>query len=449
MQKRDLTQGPIIRTLVLFAMPMMAGNMLQQLYNITDTMIVGRFVGTEALAAVGSAYTLMVFITSVLIGMCMGSGNLYSISIGAGESEKMKKDVLISFTFIALLTLVIYGIVYGFLDGIIVFMRIPSDVAPLIREYMAIVFAGIGFVSLYNFFAYVLRSMGNSMTPFYFLIASTLCNIFLDLLFVVNFGMGIAGAALATVIAQGISGIGIMFFVLIRMPQLRPHFESFGQGIRYIFDSARWKAIMENDVATSAQQSVMNFGILMIQGLVNSFGTTVMAAFAAAAKIDTFAYMPAQEFSNAFSLFVSQNHGAGRKDRVRDALKKAVMVSVSFCFLVSVCIWFVAEKLMEIFVSPEKTAVIAEGVRYLHIEGATYVGIGILFLWYAYYRGIQKPHISLILTIVSLGTRVALSYSFAPYCKAGVLIIWWSITIGWFLADAVGLGIYKKEKGLL
>ena len=204
------------------------------------------------------------------------------------------------------------------------------------------------------------------------------------------------------------------------------------------------KEIIINDVATGIQQSVMNFGILMIQGLVNSFGITIMASFAAAVKIDTIAYMPAQEFGNAYSLFVSQNYGADEKDRIRKGTHISFVISALFCVIISLMIFIFAENLMRIFIDADEIRIIAEGTRYLKIEGSMYVGIGVLFLWYGYFRGINKPHISLLLTVISLGTRVIISYTLAPHTPFGVTAIWSSIPIGWVLADVVGLYLYMK-----
>ncbi len=187
----------------------------------------------------------------------------------------------------------------------------------------------------------------------------------------------------------------------------------------------------------------MNLGILMIQGLVNSFGTTIMAAFAAAVKIDTLAYMPAQEFGNAYSLFVAHNYGAKKKDRIHKGTKSAMLVSIAFCLMVSVIIYLFASQLMGIFVEAGEEQIIAEGVKYLRIEGTFYFGIGCLFLLYGYYRGIQRAEMSFVLTVISLGTRVALAYLLAP-TRFGVAAIWWAIPIGWILADIAGLLYYKR-----
>ena len=185
----------------------------------------------------------------------------------------------------------------------------------------------------------------------------------------------------------------------------------------------------------------------MVQGLVNSFGAVVMAAFAAGVKIDTLAYMPAQEFGNAFSLFISQNYGAGQKERVRQGMKDAVKISLMFCIMISLLVFMAAEYLIMLFVKDPSAGIIRTGAGYLRVEGAFYCGIGILFLLYGYYRGINRPEMSLVLTVISLGTRVLLAYCLAAVPGIGVAGVWWAIPIGWILADVTGVVymIRKKE----
>lgn len=435
---KNLTKGPILKTLLLFALPMMLGNLLQQIYNITDTIIVGRVLGSGALAAVGSTYTLMTFLTSVMIGLCMGCGALFSMHYGAGRHREMKECMWISFWLILLVTVIMYLIVFLGTDGILNLLQTPANIYRLMRTYSRIIFLGIGFTFLYNYFAFVLRAVGNSVLPLIFLAVSSLLNIALDLWFVIGLHFGVGGAAGATVIAQAVSGIGITIAVLRKNPQLFPSKE------QRIFQKSTLSEVSRYAFFTCLQQSVMNFGILMIQGLVNSFGTAIMAAFAAAVKIDTLAYMPVQEFGNAFSLFISQNHGAKRPDRVKMGIHTAVRVSIAFCIIISAIVWRFARPLMQIFVDTSETTIIMEGIRYLHIEGAFYWGIGCLFLLYGLYRAIERPAMSLVLTIVSLGTRVALAYALAPTTPLGVAAIWWAIPIGWILADLTGFLYYKK-----
>ena len=200
---------------------------------------------------------------------------------------------------------------------------------------------------------------------------------------------------------------------------------------------------------TCVQQSVMNFGILMVQGLVNSFGTVVMAAFAAAVKIDSFAYMPVQDFGNAFSTFIAQNYGARDMGRIRRGIRSAVLAAAVFSGAVSVLVCVFAEPLLLLFVKPEEREILAVGVQYLRVEGAFYVGIGILFLLYGLYRAIQRPGMSLVLTVISLGTRVALAYALSAIPAIGVVGIWWSVPIGWALADVAGVVYYKRNRDRL
>lgn len=323
MRDTNLTEGPIFQKLIRFALPMIAGNLLQQIYTLVDTIIVGRYLGAKALAAVGSVYTLMIFLTSIIIGLCMGSGAFFSADYGAKNYKRLREDIWLSFWFILCVCLTICIAVYPGMELIIKVMQTPEELVELTREYVSIAFAGIIFVFLYNFFAYVLRAIGNSVTPLEFLAASSIINIVLDIWFVVHLNLGVGGAALATVIAQAASGIGISVYSMLKLKILRDHKEKTG------FNIYRLKEIAVNDIATGIQQSVMNLGILMIQGLVNSFGTVVMASFAAAVKIDTIAYMPAQEFGNAFSLFISQNYGAKKDEHIRTG--KRIAFILYFC----------------------------------------------------------------------------------------------------------------------
>lgn len=437
MKEINLAEGPIFQKLLRFSLPMIAGNLLQQIYNLVDTLIVGRCIGADALAAVGSAYTLMIFITSIIIGLCMGSGAFFSADFGAGEEVRLREDIHLSFWFILTVSGGIYLLIYPGMGLILRLLQTPPELLGLTQDYVSVVFVGIAFVFAYNFFSYLLRAMGNSMVPLLFLAVSAGMNIVLDIWFVMGLNMGVGGAAWATVIAQAASGVGIALYSMAKLPILRKKEDR-------RWDFGRLREIIVNDIATGIQQSVMNFGILMIQGLVNSFGAAIMASFAAAVKIDTIAYMPAQEFGNAYSLFVSQNYGAKKVDRIQKGTNIAFLASACFCLVISMLIFTFAESLMGLFIDAGETGIISEGARYLRIEGAMYVGIGILFLWYGYFRGIRQPHISLILTVISLGTRVALSYTLAPHTPLGVVAIWCSIPMGWFLADGAGLIFYRK-----
>lgn len=442
----SLTQGPITRNMLLFALPLMVGNLLQQMYNLADAWVVGRFLGPDALAAVGSSYTLMTFLTSILLGLCMGSGAAISMQYGAGEQARLRRCVFLSFGLIALLSLVLNGAVSLGMDGILWVLRVPAEIRPLMQEYLAVVFFGILATFLYNYYASLLRAIGNSAAPLLFLAVSAVLNVVLDLGCVVGLGWGIKGAALATVAAQFVSGIGLAVYAWRKVPQLRPRREDCR------WDKAALASILNLSVMTSVQQSIMNFGILMVQGLVNSFGAVTMAAFAAAVKIDSFAYLPVQDFGNAFSTFVAQNHGAQQPQRIRQGIRSAGAVSAVFCLVISALVCLFAAPLMGLFIDPAQTEIVEAGVRYLRIEGACYIGIGVLFLLYGYYRAVERPAMSVVLTIASLGTRVALAYALSA-TPLGVTGIWLSVPIGWALADVIGIGYYfylqKKKRPTL
>ena len=413
----ELTQGPVMATMLRFAVPMILGDLLQQCYNIADTLIVGRFLGADALAAVGSAFSLMTFLTSILLGLAMGSGTVFSIRFGQQDEQGLKEGVLASFVLLGAVTVVLN----------------------------VLVFAGLAGIFLYNFFAALLRSLGNSVVPLAFLAVSAALNIVLDLWFVAGLGRGVAGAAEATVIAQYVSGLGIALYTAVRFPELiRP-----APGVR--LRRTRMKEIFSFSALTCLQQSIMNLGILAVQGLVNSFGTTIMAAFAAAVKIDAFPYLPVQDFGNAFSIFISQNYGAGKAGRIRKGVRTAMLTTVTFGLALSALVWVLAAPLMGLFIDDPATAgpVIAEGVRYLHIEGAFYALIGVLFLLYGLYRALGRPGMSVVLTIVSLGLRVALAYALSALPGVGVVGIWWSVPIGWVLADAFGILYYLRRRRTL
>ena len=441
--EQELTHGPVMKTMLRFAIPMILGDLLQQCYNIADTLIVGRFLGENALAAVGSAFSLMTFLTSIILGLAMGSGTVFSIRFGQKDEKGLKEGILASFTLLGVITIFLNLLIFAGIDWIIWFLRTPDQLVNMMKDYLLVIFAGLIGVFLYNFFSSLLRSLGNSVIPLAFLAVSAGLNILLDLWFVAGLNRGVAGAAEATVISQYISGIGIAVYTRFKFPHLLRRDKNVRLRI------SRIKEITSFSGLTCMQQSIMNLGILAVQGLVNSFGTTIMASFAAAVKIDAFAYLPVQDFGNAFSIFIAQNFGAGKTDRIKKGIRSAVLTSVSFSLIISLAVFVFAEPLMSLFIDAGETAVISEGVRYLRIEGTFYALIGILFLLYGLYRALGKPGMSVVLTIMSLGTRVALAYALSALPFFGVTGIWWSVPIGWFLADLLGISCYLAKQNKL
>lgn len=429
-----MTRGGITGPMLSFALPLILGNMLQTLYNAADSVIVGRFIGPDALAAVGSAYSLMTFLTSLMIGLSMGAGVSFSYFFGAGDRKNLRSSLGVSFMLIGVITVIITVLSFILLDWILSVLSVPGQIVPLMREYLLVIFTGLPALFLFNFYASAERAIGNSRIALVFMAVSAVMNIVLDLYFVISLDWGIWGAALATVISQYAAGTGIMLYT-IRSAKL----------LSFSFRDMRPERKMLGELAslsvlTSLQQSIMNLGILMVQGLVNSFGAGTMAAFAAGVKIDSIAYMPLQEFGNAFSTFVSQNMGADRFDRVRKGMVRAFLTALIFGVAVSVIVFIIPERLMTIFVNPSETEIIATGRSYLRIEGSFYALIGFLFLFYGIFRALKHPAVSLILTVISLGLRVLLAYIMAGII--GEEGIWMSIPIGWAIADMAGLAFY-------
>lgn len=439
-KQRDLTKGNIGRTIILFSLPMIAGNILQQMYNVADTVIVGQTIGEEALSAVGSSYSLMVFLTSIIIGLTMGSGAVFAQFFGGGKISDLKKGMVNSFGFMLIISIIINVASLLLVDKLIIWLNIPPEVADYAKTYMTIVLYGIIPIFVTNYFSALLRSVGNSMVPLLFVGLSAVTNIVLDLVFILEFDMGVGGAAWATVISQILSALGTGIYFFIKFKDLLP------TKSEIVYAPKLLKYIISNSVLTSVQQSIMNLGILMIQGLVNSFGLVVSAAFAIVVKIDAIAYFPAQDFGNAFSIFVSQNFGGNKHDRIKTGFRQALIISSVFCLAASVFVNVFAKELISLFIDTSiHGAVVQTGIQYLRIEGSFYIGIGVLFLLYGIYRGLAKPAMSVVLTIISLGLRVALAHMLSGFESIGVIGIWMAIPIGWVIADLVGLVYYKKK----
>lgn len=435
----DLTKGPITKNILLFTFPMICGNMLQQLYNIVDTLIVGRVLGENALAAVGSSYALLTFLTSIFLGLCMGSGAVFAIRYGEKALKRLRKNIFTSFVMIAALAIVLNIAFFIFIDPIMHLLSVPVDVYAIMHEYLRMIFAGIFGVFLYNFFSSLLRAVGNSVVPLIFLGISAVLNIVFDLLFILCFEWGAEGAALATAISQWFSGIGSMVYTLLKVPQFIPVRSEMQLNLSGI------KEIAGASILTCLQQSVMNLGILMVQGLINSFGSVIMAAFAAATKIDSFAYMPLQDFGNAFSTFAAQNYGADKKERIRKGIRSSVTIMLIFSAIISGIVFILAKPLLLMFIHAEETEILSVGLSYLHVVSIFYFGIGGLFMLYGLYRAFNRPEMSLILTFISLGTRVVLAYLLSAIPGIGVIGIWWAIPIGWILADSVGIVVWRLK----
>lgn len=433
----DMTKGNANKLILKFSLPMILGNIFQQVYNLVDTIIVGRFLGADALAAVGSSFAIVVFITSIIIGLAMGVGVILAQFYGAKEMDKFKETTITSFIFVGAITVLLMIVSLGCIDSILNLFNMPKELVPTSKDYLIVILIGLGFTFIYNLSTSLLRAVGDSKRPLYFLIIASIINIVLDLVFVLKFNLGVRGVAIATVIAQGVSALlsiiccyKSLTFIRFSMKDIRINKDIF-------------KIVAKYSILTSVQQSIMNFGILIVQALVNTFGAIVMAAFAAGVKIDSIAYMPVQDFGNAFATFVAQNKGANKPERIKEGVRGVIKTIIAFCTVASTLILIFARDIMLLFVDKSEESVIKLGIEYISVVAIFYVLIGFLFMFYGLYRGLGMLKMSIILTIVSLGTRVILAYIFSA-TSMGASGIWWSIPIGWALADILGFIVYKR-----
>lgn len=436
----DMTKGNPTEIILKFAFPFLVGNLFQQLYNIVDSVVVGKFIGKDALAAVGSSFMLMNFFSFVIIGLCMGASTVYSHFFGEKDYSNLRKSIFISFLSIGLFTIILSVLITLNIDSMLLLIKTPVSILNDSKDYLRIIFGGLIFVFLYNGSSALLRAIGDSKTPLYFLIIATIVNIILDLVFVNIFHLGISGVALATIIAQGVSSILCLIYAIVKIPIIRITPKDL------IFDKAIALMIGKYSVLTSIQQSIMTFGMVCVQGIVNTFGADTIAAFTIAGKIDSIAYLPVQDFGNAFSTYIAQNKGAKNISRIHEGVRSAVGSILIFCLIFSTLILVNSKKLMEIFVNPNEVNVINLGVEYLSIIAVFYILIGFLFMFYGFFRGIGALNTSVILTIISLGTRVVLAYTLSSIPQFGQRGIWWAVPLGWFFADIVGFIIYKRNK---
>lgn len=432
--------GNPTKLMLKFTLPMFIGNLFQQLYTMVDSIVVGRFVGKDALAAVGASFAFMNFLTLMIIGLSIGSSIVISHHYGADDHVNMKRSISTSIIFIVLLTVVLSVVTFIFAKPLLLIIKTPVEILSDAEDYLKIIFAGLIFISLFNMSAALLRSVGDSKTPLYFLIIAALINIVLDLVFIINFDMGVKGAAYATIIAQAVASVLGTIYAFSKIPILKMKKKEF------IFDKSLFSKIARYSILSSLQQSIMALGMVAVQGRVNSFGADVIAAYTAAVKIDSLAYLPVQDFGNAFSTYIAQNVGAGKIDRIKQGVSSSVKIIVVFCIVLSIIIVSFSSQLMTMFVDPSEIKVIQTGVDYISVVGIFYMLIGFLFMFYGFFRGIGSLMMTVVLTVVSLGTRVVLAFSLSGIPSIAEKGIWWSIPIGWVLADILGTVVYRKGK---
>ncbi len=430
---KDFTTGNEASILFRFTLPMLIGNVFQQLYSTVDSIIVGQALGKNALAAVGTSFPVIFLLISLIMGITMGTNILVAQYYGAREMQKVKKtiDTAYIFLFVASLTITALGLILS--KPVLILLQTPPEVLPLAKQYMDITFIGIITVFGYNSINSILRGLGDSKTPLFFLIIATVINIVLDLLFILVFNWGVAGAAWATVIAQGFSFVFGLYY-------LNRFHELFNFNLRDMhFSPDIFRLSLKIGLPTGVQQMLVGSGLMVLFRIVNGFGPAVVAAYTAATRIDSFASMPAINFSAAVSSFVGQNLGAGKPERVKKGYLAALGMSTLISLTMTIIALIFSEQLIALFNSDPE--VIEAGASYLVIVGLFYIVFSTMFITNGVMRGAGDTFIPMLITLLSLWlVRVpAAALLSQRYGSDG---IWWGIPLGWLLGAALSIGYY-------
>lgn len=419
-----MTQGSPIKSMIRFALPILAGGLFQQMYNIVDSAIVGRFVGSFALAAIGSTASLMFFLFTVINGLCLGAGILISQCWG-GKKYDTLKAMLDSFcALIIIFTLIISAIGFFLAPNALKLLKVPDEIMPLAVNYMQICIGLMFGNAIYAAASSVLRSIGNSKAGFTAMAAAAVTNTVLDLLFVAVFKAGVAGAAYATVISQFLSA-AICVFALTKIKQPF-NFST----IRFKIYKAETKSLLKIGLTSAMQSSLISVGGMSVQSLVNSFGAVTMAAYTTVSRIDSFTIQFVVALRQSITVFAGQNIGCGQIDRIKKGVRQMLCVMLPCCALLAVLVFFNKELLMQIFLNKETDAQsILIGCKHLSIIGFAYFIAGIMNTYLGVICGAGDINISVAAGLAELAARIVFSYSLTPFI--GVVGIFIATPLAW------------------
>ncbi len=432
---KDLTVGKESKVILLFALPMLLGNVFQQLYNIVDSVIVGNYIGKEALAAVGASFPVIFVLISLVVGVSMGSTIIISQYFGAKDFKNVKKaiDSLLIFLFFSSIIITIVGLMFS--EDIFRLMQLPETIIADAVSYFNIILYGLILMFGFNAISSILRGLGDSKTPLYFLVISTILNIILVILFVKVFGWGIKGSAIATVIAQGVAFIlGVIYLnryhdiLKFSLSEIKFHKNIFSKSLKI-------------GIPSGLQQTFVALGMLALLRFVNSFGTNTIAAYTVAGRIDSFAMLPAMNFSMALSTFVGQNMGAGKLHRVRNGYRSTLLMTSTFSVVTTLVAILFGSQIMSLF--NQDPDVIHIGHSYLIIVCSFYIVFSTMFITQGVIRGAGDTLIPMFITLFSLWIlRIPIAFLLSR--QFGSDGIWWSVPIAWgFGMIASGLYYYS------
>ncbi|WP_234121913.1 MATE family efflux transporter [Clostridium hydrogenum] len=432
---KDLTVGSEHKVILKFTLPILLGNLFQQLYNTIDSIIVGNFLGKNALAVVSSCFSITFAILLIIMGLTLGTNILIAQYYGARDTYKVKKAIDTSYIFLFILSLLITTLGIIFSKYILVIFNVPEEILSEATIFLRILFIGTISSFGYNAISSILRGIGDSKTPLYFLMASTLINIILDLIFITLLKSRASGAALATILSQSFSFIGIFIY-------FNKFYSQFKFNIKNVcFDKNILKLSLRIGLPAALQKLFLSGGILINQILINSFGATSMAAFAAASKLDSFAQMPAANLGDALSVFTAQNIGANKPSRVKKGYISTFIIGSVICTIISLIVILFSKQLMSLFV--KDMSVIKIGMGYLTIVGLFYIAYSAMNVTNGFLLGTKNSVAGMISTIVSLWC-IQLPISIFLSHKIGLSGIWFGIPAGWLSGFAIRFFFYLR-----
>ncbi|MCL2093089.1 MAG: MATE family efflux transporter [Treponema sp.] len=437
---RDFTSGSIARQLISFSIPMLIGNLLQQMYSIADMIIVGRYIGGPALASVGVSMSILMFVLASLMGLTTGASVVISQFYGARQYQRLTDTVSVSILSLLGISLILTVIGVSSAPLLLKLLNTGEEIFSQAQLYMRTIMAGVIFPVFYNMYTAYMRALGDSRRPLYFLIFSIFLNLGLNLFFVLVLDMGVVGVAIATVISQGMAALLCFFYARAKMPLLRVR--------RLIFDRELFRLILKYGTPAAFQLSLTSLAQLSITRLINSFGAAAMAGITAASRIDQFALMPVSNLSMALSTLVAQNMGAGLEDRARRGLRIGLLYMLVCAILVSALLLAYRHQFMSLFLSPadpNTPEILRIGSEYLNIMVLFYFLFAFLFAFNGFFRGAGDAVIAMVFPVFSLAVRALSAHGLVYLGGMGPHALAWSIPIGWFLSSGASFVYYKKR----
>ena len=433
---QNLTEGNVTRCMVLFSIPLLFGNVLQQLYSAAAAVIVGNYAGKAALAAVGTATPIMNILMFLMVGITMGSSIVMSEFFGAAEHEKVRQEEVTSILSGLIFTIVLSVAMIFLIKPLLILIKTPAEIMPQAEAYLEIIIAGLVFSFLFNILSSSLRSIGDSATPLFFLIFSAFINIGLGIVLVKDFGLGVCGAAYATVISQAISVFLCMGYIYWKVPILRFHVRDLKINFPLLAQTASYGSV------SAIQQTFLYVGIFILQGAVNPLGVDAIAAYNAVARIDGFILAPTDSLALALTTFISQNRGARKLDRIRQGMKSSVVIGLSYCGMLAVSVFFSAQTLMTFFLDSGEVSAIEVGIKYLKIMAAFYILPAFCNSFQGFFRGLGRMDITLFATIVQIPVRVIFAYMLVEHLGLSAVAI--GVTVGWICMIAYEAHQYRQ-----